>query len=86
MNVRALEPGDTIYAAHELRNDGSIPDLPENELIAEQGARGVLVNVGRLEQQPDLTLFLVRFENHDLSLGPAVGCWPDEISATELTK
>lgn len=85
MNVATLEPGDTVYAKQELRNDGSIPGLPENELIATTGTRGVLVNIGHFEEQPDLTLYLVRFENPDLSLGPPVGCWLDEISAQELT-
>jgi nitrogen fixation protein NifZ len=83
MNIKALEPGDTVYAALELRNDGSIPDMAENELIANEGTRGVLVNVGHFEEQPNLTLYLVRFENQDLSLGPAVGCWPEEIKSIE---
>ena len=81
MNVAALEPGDTVYATKELRNDGSIPGLPENELIATEGTRGVLVNIGHFEEQPDVTLYLVRFENSDLSLGPPIGCWPEEIRA-----
>ena len=85
MNVKELEPGDTVYAAQELRNDGSIPDYPENELIAKEGTRGVLVNIGHFEEQPDVTLYLVRFENQDLSLGPPVGCWPEEIRSVELT-
>ncbi|MGD8568739.1 MAG: nitrogen fixation protein NifZ [Gammaproteobacteria bacterium] len=83
MNVPPPEPGDTVFASRELRNDGSIPDLPENELIAASGTRGVLVNVGHFEEQPDVTLYLIRFENPDLSLGPAVGCWPDEIRAMD---
>jgi nitrogen fixation protein NifZ len=83
MNIRALVPGDTVFAAQELRNDGSIPGLADNELIAHCGTRGVLINIGHLEEQPDATLYLVRFENQDLSLGPAIGCWPDEISAAE---
>lgn len=86
MTVQTLEPGDTIYAAQELRNDGSIPDLPDNQLIAKEGTRGVLVNIGHFEEQPDLTLYLVRFENQDLSLGPPVGCWPDEIRAMEISE
>ncbi|WP_455210774.1 nitrogen fixation protein NifZ [Kaarinaea lacus] len=85
MNVKTLEPGDTVYANQELRNDGSIPDMPDNELIAAEGTRGVLINVGHFEEQPDVMLYLVRFENQDLSLGPAVGCWPEEIRGIELT-
>ena len=85
MNLKSLEPGDTVYATQELRNDCSIPDLPEQELIALQGTRGVLVNIGHLEEQPDKALYLVRFENPDLSLGPPVGCWPEEIRAIDLS-
>jgi nitrogen fixation protein NifZ len=85
MNLKTLEPGDTIYANQELRNDGSVPDMMENELIAKVGTRGVLINVGHLEEQPELTLYLVRFENPDLSLGPPVGCWPNEIRTIEPT-
>ena len=85
MNIKELEPGDTVYAAKELRNDGSVPHLPANELIAKEGTRGVLINVGHIEEQPDITLYLVRFENNDLSLGPPVGCWPEEIRSIELT-
>ncbi len=84
MELHTLEPGDTVIAARELRNDGSIPGLPENELIVGTGTRGVLVNIGHFEEQPDVTLYLVRFENPDLSLGPAVGCWPDEIKTIAL--
>ena len=79
MSLQTLEPGDTIYAAQDLRNDGSIPDLPDNELIAKTGTRGVLVNIGHFEEQPNVTLYLVRFENSDLTLGPPIGCWPEEI-------
>jgi nitrogen fixation protein NifZ len=85
MSVKVLEPGDTVYAAQELRNDGSIPDLPENQLIAEEGTRGVLINVGHFEEQPNVTLYLVRFENQDLSLGPPVGCWAEEIRSMSPT-
>ena len=83
MKPQTLVPGDTVFATKELRNDGSIPGLADNELIAKCGTRGALINIGHLEEQPDTTLYLVRFENQDLSLGPAVGYWPDEITAEE---
>jgi len=85
MNIKALVPGDIVYAAQELRNDGSVPGLAENELIARPGARGVIINIGHLEEQPDTELYLIRFENQDLSLGPSVACWPDEITAEVKT-
>ena len=85
MSRQTFEPGDTVYANKELRNDGSVPDLPENELIAYSGTRGVIINIGHLEEQPDQVLYLVRFENHDLTLGPPIGCWPQEIRGLNAT-
>jgi nitrogen fixation protein NifZ len=76
-----VQPGDTVYAAVELYNDGSIPGLPENTLIAPKGSRGVIINIGHLEEQPDEILYLARFENSDLTLGPPVGCWAHEIAS-----
>lgn len=80
---RSFEPGDTIFAATELTNDGSIPGLAEKALVAKQGTRGVVINIGHFEDQPNRELYLVRFENEDLSLGPLVGCWPEEIVPAE---
>lgn len=79
MRALKLEPGDTIYATKELRNDGSLPGLEDDAIVAHEGNRGVLINIGHLEEQESQTLYLVRFENSDLDLGPAVTCWPDEI-------
>jgi len=79
MDVEMLQPGDVVYAAEEIRNDGGIPDLAPEALIAAAGARGVIVQRGHLEEQPDALLFLVRFEDAALNLGPPVGCWPEEL-------
>lgn len=81
MELLQLKPGDLIYAAIDIHNDGGIPDLPEDELIASAGTRGVIVNIGHLEEDPDRELFLVRFEGADLVLGPPTGCWAEELSA-----
>jgi nitrogen fixation protein NifZ len=83
MNLDSLEPGDMLLAATTISNDGSIPDLAENAVIAEPGTRGVLVNTGHLEEDPSRTLYLVRFENTDGDLGPPTGCWPDELQVAE---
>lgn len=80
MSLDRLEPGDMIFAATEIRNDGSMPGLPDEELLAQPGTRGVLVNTGHLEEQPDTTIYLVRFENADLQLGPPVTCWAEELT------
>ena len=78
-------PGEVVYAAETLFNDGSIPDLAEGELVAEAGARGVVVKSGHVEAMPEVEVFLVRFENAELVLGPPVGCLAEELtqSATQ---
>jgi nitrogen fixation protein NifZ len=80
MRLEQLNPGDVVYAATEIRNDGGIPGLPDDAVLATSGTRGVIVNIGHLEENPDRELFLVRFEDADLDLGPPTGCWPEELS------
>ncbi|NEV62929.1 nitrogen fixation protein NifZ [Thiorhodococcus minor] len=84
MELTQLNPGDMVLAAQDIFNDGGIPDMPEDALIAKAGTRGVIVNVGHLEENPDKELFLVRFEGEDLVLGPPTGCWAEELKAPEL--
>jgi nitrogen fixation protein NifZ len=81
MTLADLQPGDLVYAAAEIRNDGGIPDLPVDALVAAPGTRGMLVNIGHLEEEPGRALYLVRFEGPDLVLGPPTGCWGEELSA-----
>lgn len=80
MALENLEPGDMVFAATDIFNDGSVPEIPEGALFARTGSRGVLINTGHLEDQPSKVLFLVRFEDDNNELGPPVGCWPDELS------
>jgi nitrogen fixation protein NifZ len=82
MTLANLNPGDMIFAVAEIVNDGSLPGVDEGALIAKSGTRGVIINIGHFEEDPDLELFLVRFENENLELGPAIGCWPHELTAT----
>ncbi len=81
MLIDSLEPGDIIYAAENIINDGSLPGVEENALLAYKDQRGVIINTGHIENQPDKVLFLVRFEQEGNSgdLGPAVTCWPEEL-------
>ncbi|MCU7958657.1 MAG: nitrogen fixation protein NifZ [gamma proteobacterium symbiont of Bathyaustriella thionipta] len=81
MKLEQLEPGDTVYATAHIYNDGSIPALPEGVLLAEPGTRGLLVQIGHLEEAPQRSVFLVRFEDKDVNLGPPTGCWAEELSA-----
>jgi nitrogen fixation protein NifZ len=85
MSVQNLQPGDMIYAATHVYNDGSVPGVDDSACIAVAGARGVLINTGHLEEDPDKILMLVRFEDENLDLGPPVACWPEELSAEALT-
>ena len=85
MTLENLQPGDMIFAATDIYNDGSVPELAENTRLASTGTRGVLINTGHLEEQPSIKLFLVRFEDANNELGPPIGCWPDEISAAPVT-
>jgi nitrogen fixation protein NifZ len=82
MQLKELQPGDIIYAATDIYNDGTMPETPENKLLAQSGCRGVLINSGHLEEQPEKILYLVRFERAD-GLGPAVTCWPEELQPSQ---
>lgn len=79
MNLEQLTPGDAVYAASHIYNDGSIPEIPEDALLAAPGTRGVIVETGHLEEEPRRKIYLVRFEDQKLNLGPPTGCWPEEL-------
>lgn len=79
MNVEDLELGDVVYAAHTILDDGSMPGCEEGDLLVKEGARGVIVMKGHVEEQASKTVFLVRFEDVDLNLGPPVGCWVEDL-------
>lgn len=81
MNIADLQPGDTVYAASHIYNDGGIPGIQEDALVAKTGTRGVIIETGHLEEAPERMVFLVRFEDSELNLGPATGCWPEELTA-----
>lgn len=80
MKVTDLDIGDVVYAAHSIIDDGSMPDSKEGELLAAVGTRGVIVLIGHLEEQPERTVFLVRFEDNDLNLGNPIGCWEEDLT------
>lgn len=85
MSIRELEPGDIVYAAHDLHNDGSIPGLAEDATLARQGTRGVIINTGHLEHDPDTEIYLVRFEDAQHDLGLPIGCLEDDLSMTQTS-
>jgi len=85
MNVEDLDLGDVVYAASTLHDDGSMPDSEEGEVLAEAGVRGVIVMKGYVEEDPSLTVFLVRFEDKDMNLGRPIGCWSEDLTVHNLS-
>ena len=84
MELINLQQGDAVYAAVTIANDGSVPDAAENEVFAQPGALGMLINTGHLEEDPDQTLYLVSFENEAGELGPPITCLPEELRTTPI--
>jgi len=79
MKLDDLDLGDVVYAAHPIIDDGSMPDCNAGDILAEQGARGVIVMKGYVEENPDRSIFLVRFEDKELNLGRPIGCWAEDL-------
>ena len=71
MNVEDLDLGDVVYAAHTIIDDGSMPDSEEGEILAEEGTRGVIVMKGYVEEEPNRSVYLVRFEDKVSESGTA---------------
>jgi nitrogen fixation protein NifZ len=82
MALVQYEIGDLVYAATDILNDGGMPGVEEEEgLIAAAGSRGVVVQFGHVEADPDQEIYLVRFENGpDGTLGDPVGVLPEELT------
>ncbi|MFV5215170.1 nitrogen fixation protein NifZ [Azonexus caeni] len=82
MALVQYEIGDLVYAATDILNDGGMPGIEEEEgLIAAVGSRGVVVQFGHVEADPDQEIYLVRFENGpDGALGDPVGVLPEELT------
>ncbi len=83
MRIEDLDLGDVVYAARPIVNDGSMPDSREGEVLAEAGARGVIVMKGHIEEDEARHVFLVRFEDGELNLGRPVGCWSNDLLCSQ---
>jgi nitrogen fixation protein NifZ len=89
MNMAAneqFEIGEIVFSRERLVNDGGIPDIAPDAVLATPGRRGVVVNTGHLEAEPTQALYLVRFEGPEGALGdlgPPVGCLPEELTQDE---
>ena len=80
MNLDQLQKGDAVYASCHIYNDGGIPELADDALIAEPGTRGTIIETGHLEDAPESKIYLIRFEDKNLNLGPPTGCLPEELT------
>lgn len=78
-----LNIGDVVFALESIHNDGGVPDLPEDALLASPGSRGVVVQIGAAAADMRQEIILVRFEAADGVLGPPVGCLPEELTQDE---
>jgi nitrogen fixation protein NifZ len=82
------EIGDVVFSRELLVNDGGIPDVAPDAVLATPGRRGVVVNHGHVEADLDQEIYLVRFEGEGEAgaagdLGPPVGCLPEELTQDE---
>ncbi len=84
MSLRHVHNGDVVYAKIRIVNDGSVPHADDNEVFAEPGTMGMLINVGHFEENPNKEVFLVSFQLSNGELGPPVTCLEDELSAEPL--
>lgn len=78
--------GEIVFSRELLINDGGIPGIAADAILATPGRRGVVVNCGHVQVDPEQEVYLVRFEGEDGSmrdLGPPVGCLPDELTQEE---
>ncbi|HEY3327525.1 MAG TPA: nitrogen fixation protein NifZ [Novimethylophilus sp.] len=66
--------GQPVITETDLVNDGSYPDAPLEALLAAQGARGEIVNVGLVEETGE-PVYLVEFAD-----GKVVGVFEEELS------
>lgn len=76
--------GDIVYSRVAIENDGCIPDVAPDALLARPGVRGVVVNFGHAELDEREEIYLVRFEDEAGELGPPVGCLPEELTQDEV--
>jgi nitrogen fixation protein NifZ len=75
--------GDIVFSRIAIENDGCIPEVAPDALLAAPGVRGVVVNFGHAELDEQAEIYLVRFEDPRGELGPPVGCLPEELTQDE---
>lgn len=75
LRIARYQWGQPVHALVDLVNDGSYPDCAADELLAGNGSRGQVVQVGTLVDG-NIPVYLVEFPN-----GRVVGCLEEEIGA-----
>ena len=76
--------GEIVFSRVAIENDGCIPGIAADALLASPGVRGVVVNFGHAQMDENEEIYLVRFENKAGELGPPVGCLPEELTQDEV--
>jgi len=75
------EIGELVFAAQDIVNDGGMPGVDEEGVIAPAGTKGVVVQFGHAELDPSQEIYLVRFETGpEGTLGNPVGVLPEELT------
>lgn len=88
-----IQMGDMVYAANDLYNDAveetgeaAIPGRFVGELLAKSGTRGVVVNIGHPNEEPETEIYLVQFElDGEGTLSEPIGCLAEELYQPEKT-
>lgn len=65
--------GQPVTTTADLVNDGSYPDAPLDALLAAQGTRGEIINIGLVEDSGE-PVYLVEFPD-----GKVIGVFEEEI-------
>jgi nitrogen fixation protein NifZ len=75
--------GELVFAREAIYNDGGLPGLDEEALLAAPGTRGMVAQTGVAEADERQVIYLVCFEDKDGKLGLPVGCLPEELTQDE---
>ena len=78
-----FQQGDLVYARQDLVSDGLVPETAAGDVLVPHGTRGMVVQIGSVEEKPEVAVYLVRFEGSDGELGPALGCLTEELTQRE---
>lgn len=72
--------GQRVSALAEIFNDGSYPEVAEDQLLVPPGTEGEIVQIGHHEEA-NLPIYMVEFSGLKLGSGPCViGVFEEEIA------